>query len=137
LNLYRRFKQANITLIDDDIDLESATLKTRQEVKRTQKATVELTHELWLQGKSIREIAKERVLTPQTISTHIAKLIEAEEIKIADVLPEEKLQDLAMAFRDYNEESLAPMKEKHGSAFTWDELKLFQAARNLFNANST
>ncbi|HOZ74613.1 MAG TPA: helix-turn-helix domain-containing protein [Flavobacterium sp.] len=125
------FKQANITLIDDDIDLERYTKKRDKKSKEPKKATVELTHELWLQGKSIREIAKERVLTPQTISTHIAKLIEAEEIKIADVLPEEKLQDLAMAFRDYNEESLAPMKEKHGSAFTWDELKLFQAARNL------
>jgi hypothetical protein len=124
------FKQANITLIDDDIDLERYTKKRDKKSKEPKKATVELTHELWLQGKSIREIAKERVLTPQTISTHIAKLIEAEEIKIADVLPEEKLQDLAMAFRDYNEESLAPMKEKHGSAFTWDELKLFQAARN-------
>jgi len=122
------FKSTHVTLIEDEADLERYTKKRDKKTKEPKQSTVELSYELWLQGKSIKEIAKERVLTPQTISTHIAKLIEAEKIKITDVLPQEKIEDLGMAFRGYEEESLAPIKEKHGSAFTWDELKLFQAA---------
>jgi uncharacterized protein YpbB len=125
------FKSTHVTLIEDEADLERYTKKRDKKTKEPKKETVELTYELWLQGKSIKEIATERVLTAGTISSHIVKLIEAEKVKIADVLSEEKIEDLGMAFRDYEEESLAPIKEKHGSAFTWDELKLFQAARNL------
>ena len=84
---------------------------------------------MWLQKNSIKEIAAIRKLTTQTIGSHIAKLIENQTIKISDVLPEDKIEELAKAFKGYKEESLNGLKEQYGNQFTWDELKMFQAAQ--------
>lgn len=129
-----KFKSANVTLIEDEDDLDRYTAKKEKKTKQPKKSTIQETFELWQQKNSIKEIANIRKLTAQTISTHIAKLIEAESIKISDVLPEDKIAELAKAFKNYNEESLNPLKEKYGSAFTWDELKLFKAALNTVKA---
>lgn len=122
------FKAANVTLIEDDADIERYASKKKTKSKEPKKSTVQETHELWLQKHSIKEIAGLRKLTPQTISTHIAKLIEAKAITIYEVLSEDKIIDLARAFIGYNEETLNGLKEKHGDKFTWDELKMFKAS---------
>lgn len=120
------FKNLNITLIEDEVDLERYTKK--KTVKTPKKSTVQETYELWLEKNSIKEIAAIRKLTTQTIAGHIAKLIETETIKITDVLPEEKIQELTKAFKGYKEETLNGLKEQYGDKFTWDELKMFKAS---------
>lgn len=122
------FRVANVTLIEDEKDLERYVPKKEKKSKEPKKSTIQETYELWQQKNSIKEIADLRKLTAQTISTHIAKLIQAKSISIHDVLPEDKIIDLARAFIGYNEETLNPLKEKYGNTFTWDELKLFKAS---------
>ena len=121
------FKNVNITLIEDEVDLDRYTKKKKSD-KELKKSTVQETYELWQQKNSIKEIAAIRKLTSQTIGSHIAKLIEAETIAITDVLPEDKIQELAKAFKGYKEETLNGLQEKHGDKFTWDELKMFKAS---------
>ena len=121
------FKNINVILIDDEVDLERYT-KKRKTIKEPKKSTVQETYELWLERNSIKEIASIRKLTTQTIGGHIAKLIETEIISINDVLPEEKIQELAKAFKGYKEETLNGLKEQYGDKFTWDELKMFKAS---------
>ncbi len=121
------FKNVNVTLIEDEVDLERYTKKKKAD-KETKKSTVQETYELWLEKNSIKEIARIRKLTTQTIGGHIAKLIETEIISITDVLPEEKIQELAQAFKGYKEETLNGLKEQYGDKFTWDELKMFKAS---------
>ncbi|MEO5776462.1 MAG: helix-turn-helix domain-containing protein [Flavobacterium sp.] len=121
------FKNLNVTLIEDKVDLERYTKKKKIE-KIPKKSTVQETYELWLEKNSIKEIAAIRKLTTQTIGSHIAKLIETEIIKITDVLPEEKIRELAEAFKGYKEETLNGLKEQYGDKFTWDELKMFKAS---------
>ncbi len=136
-----KFKSDHVTLIEDENDIERYTSKKERKIKQPKKSTVQETFELWQQTNSIKEIATLRKLTSQTISTHLAKLIEAESIKISEVLPEDRISELAKIFKGYNEESLNPLKEKYGNAFTWDELKLFRAAVNTvkskFNLTNT
>ncbi len=120
------FLEQHAELIEDDIsENRYAKKKGRKEPK---KSTVEETFELWQQNLTIKEIAKERKLTAQTISTHLAKLIAIKQISIRDVLPEDKIIALARAFVGYDQETLNPLKEKYGDEFTWDELKLFKAS---------
>ncbi len=121
------FKNLNVTLIEDEVDLERYTKKKKTD-KATKKSTVQETYELWLEKNSIKEIAAIRKLTTQTIGGHIAKLIETETISITDLLPEEKIQELAEAFKGYKEETLNGLKEQYGDKFTWDELKMFKAS---------
>lgn len=120
------FKNTNTALIEEDYEVERYAPK-KKEKKEPKKSTVEETHELWLQKNSMAEIAKIRKLTEQTISNHFAKLIQSGQIAITDVLPEDKIKELANAFDGYTEESLNGLKEKYGNKFTWDELKLFKA----------
>lgn len=125
--LQKQFKELNVTLIEDDADLERYTKKTKTK-KEPKKATVQVTYELWLEQNTLKEIAVLRKLSAQTIGGHIAKLIASGTISISAVLPEDKIQALAQAFKGYKEESLSPMKEKTGDQFTWDELKWFKAS---------
>jgi uncharacterized protein YpbB len=124
------FKKVNITLIDDEQDIERYASKKSAKTKESKKSTVQETYELWKENNSIKEIAEIRKLTQQTISGHLAKLIEAKTIAISAILPEDKIQELAKAFEGYTEDSLNNLKEKYGNTFTWDELKLFKASMN-------
>ena len=125
------FKNTNATLIDPEasgeINLERYSKKKKTD-KAQKKSTVQETYELWLEKNTIKEIAAIRKLTTQTIGGHLAKLIETETISITDVLPEEKIQELAKAFKGYKEETLNGLKDQYGDKFTWDELKLFKAS---------
>ena len=126
-NIQEDFKSVNITLIEDEVDLERYT-KKKKKTKEPKKSTVQETYELWLEKNTIKEIAAIRKLTSQTIGSHIAKLIESETISITAVLPEDKLLELAEAFKGYKEETLNGLKEQYGEKFTWDELKMFKAS---------
>jgi uncharacterized protein YpbB len=125
------FKAQNVTLIEDQYDVERYTSKKTSKTKEPKKSTFLVTYELWQEKNTIREIASIRKLTTQTISNHIAKLIEIKAITISEVLPEDKIRELSKAFEGYKEESLNPLKEKYGSDFTWDELKIFKASLNI------
>ena len=120
------FKNLNVTLIDNEDDVNRYAKKEKS--KEPKKSTVQETYELWIQKNSIKEIAAIRKLTTQTIGGHLAKLIESETIKLSDVLPEDKIEELAAAFKGYKEETLNPLKEKYGDKFTWDELKMYKAS---------
>lgn len=122
------FKKNNINLIEDQEDVSYYQPKKKKSAKEPKKSTVQETYELWIQKNSIKEIAVIRKLTNQTISGHLAKLIESETIKISDVLPEDKINALAKVFKGYQQESLNALKEQVGDKFTWDELRLFKAS---------
>ncbi len=127
-SIQAQFKSVNISLIEDDIDIERYITTKKSKNKEPKKTTVQETYELWLQKLSIKEIAEIRVLTKNTIYTHLAKLIESQTITISEILPEDKIYALTIAFEGYEEDSLNALKEKHGDKFTWDELKLYKAS---------
>jgi GTPase SAR1 family protein/uncharacterized protein (DUF2132 family) len=122
-----QFKEANITLIEDEADVERYT-KKKKGPKAPKKSTIQETYELWLEKNSIQEIAAIRKFTEETILGHLTKLIIEKVISINEVLPEDKIQDLTEAFKDYKEESISPLKEKYGDKFTWEELRMFKAS---------
>ena len=127
--IQKQFKELNITLIDDDKDVERYTSK-KKKAATPKKSTVQETYELWVEKKSIAEIASIRVLTKQTIYSHFVKLIQTKAVAIEDVLPEEKLQELAAAFAAYREESLNALMEQHGQKFSWEEARMYKASLN-------
>ena len=124
------FKGQRGTLVEENFD-ESRYINTKVEKKILKKNTFEETYDLWLKNNSIEAIAIARKLTKQTITGHIAKLIEAGKIEIKDVLPSLLLEKLEKAFEGYTEESLNPLKENHGSEFSWDELKMYKAYQSI------
>jgi hypothetical protein len=122
----QEFKKTHNVLIDDEQEV--TRYGTKKKEKTPKKSTVLETHELWLQKNSIKEIAGIRKLTIQTISSHVAKLIESDAISLQDVLPEDKIRDLEKAFYGYKESSLQGLKDQYGDQFSWDELKWYKAS---------
>ena len=124
------FKKVNANLIEDDLD-EERYLPKKKIKSPTKKTTVEETYDLWKQNNSIAEIASIRMLTQQTIYNHFVRLIQTEVVAIEDILPSDKLDELAAAFEGYKEESLNTLMEKHGDKFSWEEAKMFKASLNI------
>lgn len=128
--IQNQFKKVNVTLIEDEADLERYTSKKKADPKAPKKSTVEETYELWLAKNSIQDIAAIRKLTTQTIESHLVKLIQSKKVSVQDVLPQDKIAELSEAFRYYKEESLTPLKEQLGEKYSWDELRMFKASLN-------
>ena len=128
--MFEDFKKANITLIEDEKEAERYAPK-KSGTKEPKKSTVELTYELWLEKKTIQEIALIRKYNQETILSHLTKLIQSKTITISEVLPEDKVIALREAFEGYKEESVSPLKEKYGDTFSWEELRMFKASLNL------
>jgi uncharacterized protein YpbB len=128
-SIQEEFKKVNITLIEDEKDLERYSKKKTAKAA-PKKSTIQETYELWVEKNSIEDIARIRVLTKQTIYGHFVKLIQTKAVSISEVLAEDKIQDLAKAFAGYKEESLNALMEKHGHQFSWEEARMFKASLN-------
>ena len=124
------FKRNNVNLIEDKEEVSYYQKKEKKSDKTPKKATSQITYELWIEKNSIEEIANLRKLNVGTILGHFTKLIQDKAVKIDEIMPQDKIEQLSEAFLGYKEESLSPMKEKLGDAFSWDELKLFKASLN-------
>jgi hypothetical protein len=123
-----KFKELNITIVEDDVDVNRYAKKKSPKIAIPKKSTAQETYELWLQSNSINEIAAIRKLTPQTIYGHFGKLIEAGQVQLQDVMPEDKIEALTLIFKGFKGESLNELMEVHGDKFTWNDMRLFKAA---------
>lgn len=121
-------KQNPVTIIEEDYEDYTPQRKLKGK-KEPKKSTYEETFDLWKQRLSIEDIAAQRKLTPTTIFSHLAKIIESGKIMVDEVLTVDRLKALEEAFSGYTEESLSPLKEKVGDAFTWGELRLYRASQ--------
>lgn len=124
------FKRNNQNLIADKDDVSFYEPKKKNTEKTPKKSTIQITYEYWVDKNSIEEIANLRKLTVGTILSHFTKLIQDKAVSINDIMPEDKIEALTKAFYGYKEESLNPMKEQLGDAFSWEELRMFKASLN-------
>lgn len=107
------------------------TYTKTKKAKSSKKDTVEETWELYQKKNSLKEIAVIRKLTPQTIGNHFCKLIADGRIKPEEIFSFDRMEQLAKVFEGYEEQSLSPLKEKVGDEFSWVELKMYNASREL------
>jgi PIF1-like helicase/Helix-turn-helix domain/Helicase len=78
---------------------------------------------LFRSGKSISDIAAIRLLTPGTVYAHLCSFIQTGEIDIGEMLAPEKFNQIMAAFDELEVESSAPVKEKLGAAYSYDEIR--------------
>jgi hypothetical protein len=126
--VFEDFKQNNLKLVEVN-ENENLYLPKKNKIdKPTKKPTTQTTYEMWLEKKSVQQIAEERKLSPSTVLGHFTKLIKEKTVAISEFLPQEKIDRLTIEFQNYNEDSVTPMKEHLGDEFTWDELRMFRAS---------
>jgi hypothetical protein len=79
---------------------------------------------LYKEGKSVLEISKERKLTVQTIEGHLAYYVRNGSIKIDDLISSDKLALIVPALKEFNGNSITPIKEQLGDTIGFGEIRL-------------
>ncbi|SDH27785.1 helix-turn-helix domain-containing protein [Myroides phaeus] len=112
---------------DDDVSKYSSTKKGEKKEKK--KSTTAITLEYWKQKKSIEEIAEIRKLVPTTIYSHLGKLVGDGLIQLDEILPKDKINELEQLFITFKDKPLSEIKATVEDLYSWEELKLFQRAK--------
>lgn len=81
------------------------------------------TIELFLQGKTVYDIAERRDLSPQTIEGHIADGVGQGRIEITQVVSQDKIEKITKVSKEYDSEMLAPLKQILGEEVSYGEIK--------------
>ncbi len=94
--------------------------------------TAAITLELFKNGRSVAEIAKERSLTESTIENHLAQAIENGESLDQSALytPDEERQ-MRAALEGYNEIALKPVFEQLEGRISYGKLRLYRAIQSV------
>ncbi len=96
--------------------------------------TCRKTMELLKNGLSIEGVAQKRGLVTGTIVSHIEKLIlSGEEISIDNFVSEEKQDAVLRCMQNLGTQSLTPVKERLGDGYSYDEIRLVRAVKNVKN----
>ncbi len=101
---------------------QSETLTKPKKSKKGE--TQQLSYDLFKNGKSIKEIAKERGLVTGTIETHLSQYILTGDLKVEDLMPKEKFKELKKIMRTTNFESFNELKSKIDDKFTYGEMRM-------------
>ncbi|MBK9255252.1 MAG: helix-turn-helix domain-containing protein [Saprospiraceae bacterium] len=123
---FKSSPQKSISNDDEPEDFSYYKVKPKKQ-KEAKKPTHQITYELWLEKKTIEEIASQRMLTVSTIQSHLSTLIGIRKIQILDVMTDDKIRILEGLFENYSGGGLSELKEKAGEDITYGELRMYQA----------
>lgn len=129
--------RANRSMLDEMMEEEYTDVvqlvkeKKVKEEKVVKKDTYETTFELYEQGKTMEEIARERQLGVSTIEGHFVKLIRQEKIDITDILDPKRISEIEAYLEGTEGKTLGTIKDELGDKVTYGELKLVQASKML------
>ncbi len=106
-------------------DIDGADRKRRQRTLR-EGSTYQKTRQLWEQGLSVEEIAKERSLKRSRIVYHLQRLIEAGlDIDLRPMLPPaDRVEEIRSAIEETGGASLSPAKKMLGKRYPYYEIRL-------------
>ena len=126
VNLLLKFTAQNKELTKQDLeqtDLVQSRLKQTATKKKDKTPTAEVSFKLFKGGKTIEEIAKERGFVTGTIEGHLCNYIETGDIKAADLIDKEKLDNiLSLITKDTT--GSGEVKAKLGDEYSWGEVRI-------------
>ncbi|MGD8567203.1 MAG: helix-turn-helix domain-containing protein [Gammaproteobacteria bacterium] len=88
------------------------------------KDTKQISYELYLQGKEIKEIAGERGLVANTIEGHLAHYVGLGLLDVKELVAEAKIPAIKKAVDDKGVQSLKVIKEHLGDDFSYGEIRM-------------
>ena len=115
---------------ESDIQIEEVVVEAKEKrAKRTTDKTPShlITLELIKEGKDIKEIAKLREVTNQTIENHILKCAEEDLLDLKEFIPMEFADKLQEVAENYRSEGLKAMKDQLPDEITYFNIKAFLA----------
>ncbi len=108
------------------IELKTPKREPRKRTKRNAggENTYDISLKMFRGGMSVEEIAEEREFTPNTIETHLVRFIPTGEVKLTEMVAEEKIEPIREAILEMNaEQGITPIKEFLGEDFSYGEIR--------------
>ncbi len=129
LNEIRNYCSRNslVTLIG----LKSSTRERKQRTKRDAKGkdTYHISLDLFRDGKSMEEIAKERGIGISTVEGHLARFVGSGELSLDQIVPPDKIETISRAIKECKEGNFAgPVKAALGDDYSYGEIRAVLAA---------
>ena len=104
---------------------ENGINRLNQQKKEDKKPTKQISFELFKAGLSIKEISKERSLTPGTIENHLANYISSGDIDVLELIPLKRYKNIRNQVETAGQvKGLTALKEKVDGSITYMELKM-------------
>jgi len=97
---------------------------TGKQKKEAKKNTKQITFELFHAGLSVKEIAKERKVTVNTVEGHLMSFIPSGEIDVLELIPLKRYKQILNAIEEVSFKNLTELKEKVEASFTYQELRM-------------
>ena len=91
---------------------------------------------LYKEGKTLKEIAEQRKLSPQTIEGHLAHFVQEGMISVDELVTREKLVLIESALEAFDGKTLSSVKTKLGDDITYGEIKLALAWKEFLKKGS-
>jgi ATP-dependent DNA helicase RecQ len=112
--------------LSEPLSKDDGSAAVRSVLKKTSGgSTVEITWMLWEKGMKVDEIARNRGLTPSTITEHLVQLIgEGRPIDLSRILSKERVALIEKAIDQVGSERLAPIKALLPQDVNYDEIRL-------------
>ncbi len=107
--------------------------ESKKNKKSDKKKNWEKTFEMYLEGKTIEEIAKEQGFAITTIEGHLALCIENGKIEVAKLVNTESITIISEFFKKKPNALLKEAKEDLNDKYNWLELKFVKAHINFQN----
>jgi uncharacterized protein YpbB len=108
----------------NDYCKENSINHLNQQKKEDKKPTKQISFELFKNGLSVKEIAKERSLTSGTVENHLASYIPTGEVDILELIELKRYQKIIKAIEETKFKNLTELKEKVDKSFTFMELRM-------------
>lgn len=127
LNIAERNKQLQkaLQLKGETIKVKSVADKKRKEPKIDTKL---ISFELYEQGKTLEEIAKERGFSVGTIEGHLAYYVSTQQIDVHKLVKPNKIKNIADAVESQKTKSMATIRDFLGKDYSFGEIKLVLAS---------
>lgn len=78
---------------------------------------------MYLQGKTVAEIAQERTLNPVTIEGHLAHYVGLGLLNVSAFITKEKMEIIIAASKELETYLLSELKNKLGDEFSYADIK--------------
>ncbi|HHB79899.1 MAG TPA: helicase [Saprospiraceae bacterium] len=127
LEIIENYCHANDLPVFDDIEAPILLKRPPKKPAPKKGATQQKTFDLFKSGKSIQEIAKERGLVTGTIEGHLARFVASGDLKITDIIPQEKYDALKKIIESNNSKELKVLKSAAGNDYSWAQIRMVLA----------
>ena len=114
------------------IQLKGETLKVKSAVEKKKKEpkidTKLVSFELYEQGKTLAEIAKERGFSVGTIEGHLAYYVSTQQLDVSKLVKANKIRNISDAVESQKTKSMATIREFLGKDYSFGEIKMVLAS---------